>query len=354
MAETGKRFQEKKRTKKKGRVLKVILIILLVIILIIAGLVAGGYAYIHGKLSKINTVDINKDNIEINEGVEKQLKGYRNIALFGIDSRSDDYGVGNRSDCIIIASINEKTKDVKLTSVYRDSYLEITGRNLDKVTHAYSYGGPELAMSTLNTNLDLDITEFVAVNFDAVAEAVNALGGISISIDSSELKYINSYIDATSSITGISSKHVTTTGKQTLDGVQAVAYARIRYTSGGDYKRAERMRTVLEAMINKAKTKNIGELNELANRILPIISTNINTGDILGLIPSALSFNISNSIGWPYEVKGITLDRWYGVPVTLEESVVRLHKEIFGQENYEPSDNVKRISDKIIKKTGYQ
>ena len=263
---------------------------------------------------------------------------------------------GNRSDCIIIASINEKTKDIKLISVYRDTYMLLDEKGterLDKVTHAYSYGGAQNTLKALNTNLDLNITEYVTVNFDAVIAAVNAIGGVSIPIDQNELKYINDYIDATSQSSGVSSKHITKAGTQNLDGVQAVAYSRIRYTAGGDYKRTERMRTVIEAMLKKAKSLSIGQLNKLADTILPRISTNITTGEILGLIPSITSFNVRESLGWPYDTKGITLDRWYGIPITLESNVKKLHVEVFNQPDYEVNSNIKDISDKIVRKTGY-
>ena len=146
---------------------------------------------------------------------------------------------------------------------------------------------------------------------------------------------------------------MTSAGKQTLDGVQAVAYSRIRYTSGGDYKRTERMRTVIEAMIEKFKTKNISEMNQIIDQILPEVYTNITSGDIFSLIPSVASLKVTDSIGWPYETKGITLDRWYGVPVTLESNVKQLHQEAFGEPDYVPSDRVKEISNQIIQKTGY-
>ena len=230
---------------------------------------------------------------------------------------------------------------------------ESGSERLDKVTHAYSYGGAQNTLKALNTNLDLNISEYVTVNFDAVIAAVNAMGGVNIDIDSSELKYINDYIDATSQSSGVKSSHITKTGTQTLDGVQAVAYSRIRYTAGGDYKRTERMRTVVTAMMKKAKTLSITKLNSLADTILPKISTNISSMEIVSLIPSIASFNITESLGWPYETQGITLDRWYGVPITLESNVLKLHQEAFGQEDYEVSDTVKTISNQIIKKTGY-
>lgn len=344
------------KIKKKNKGLKIFLRVLIVIIVIILGIAIAGYSFVHNKLSKMKTEHIDKTAIGISEEAKDSLKGYRNIALLGIDSRADDYGTGNRSDCIIIASINEKTKEVKLLSVYRDTYVYVTengNKKLDKITHAYSYGGAQNTLKSLNEALDLNITEYVTVNFDAVIAAVNALNGVEIDITSEELKYINDYIDATSQSSGVKSSHLSKAGRQTVDGVQAVAYSRIRYTAGGDYKRTERMRTVVTAMAKKAKTLNIGQLNKLADEILPRVSKNIENNDIIALIPSALSFDITESLGWPYNVKGITTTAWYGVPVTLESNVIKLHKELFGQEDYKVSETVKEMNDAIIKKTGY-
>lgn len=344
------------KIKKKNKGLKIFLRVLIVIIVIILGIAIAGYSFVHNKLSKMKTEHIDKTAIGISEEAKDSLKGYRNIALLGIDSRADDYGTGNRSDCIIIASINEKTKEVKLLSVYRDTYVYVTengNKKLDKITHAYSYGGAQNTLKSLNEALDLNITEYVTVNFDAVIAAVNALNGVEIDITSEELKYINDYIDATSQSSGVKSSHLSKAGRQTVDGVQAVAYSRIRYTAGGDYKRTERMRTVVMAMMSKAKTLNIGQLNKLADTILPRISKNIENNDIIALIPSVMSFDVTESLGWPYDVKGISTTAWYGVPVTLESNVIRLHKELFGQEDYKVSETVKEMNDAIIKKTGY-
>lgn len=347
----GKHNEEKKKSKGLKIFLRVLLI-LLIIIVILAGIAVG---YVTNKLGKITVEEIDETAIGIEEETQERLSGYRNIALLGIDSRADDYGVGNRSDCIIIASLDENTKQIRLISVYRDTYMQIEEKGkqvLDKVTHAYAYGGAQNTLKALNTNLDLNITEYVTVNFDAVISAVDAMGGVTINIDSSEIKYINDYIDATSQSSGVSSSHITKTGSQTLDGVQAVAYSRIRYTAGGDYKRTERMRTVIEAMLNKAKTLSISQLNKLIDTVLPRVSTNISGAEILGLVPSITSYSISDSIGWPYKTEGITLDRWYGVPVTLESNVLQLHQEVFGQTDYVVNDTIKNISQQIINKTG--
>ena len=345
-----------RKKKKMNKAIKIFLIILLVLVIIIVGLGVAGYTFVNGKIGKMQKEDIDTTAVGINEETKQELKGYRNIALLGIDSRADDYGLGNRSDCMMIASINQETNEIKLISVYRDTYVYVTEngtKRLDKITHAYSYGGAQNTLKSLNEAMDLNITEFVTVNFDAVIAAVDSLGGVYIDIDETEIKYVNDYIDATSESSGVKSSHITHSGRQKLDGVQAVSYTRVRYTAGGDYKRTERMRTVVEAMLSKAKTLGVGQLNSFADTILPKIRTNISSSEIWGLIPKLASFKVTESIGWPYDTKGITLDRWYGVPVTLQSNVERLHKEAFEQEDYEASDTVKEMSAAIVKKTGY-
>ena len=328
----------RKEDKPKRTGLKVFGIIVLILIILLIAIIGVTFAFVNSKISKMQQVDIDENELSVSSQAEENLQDYRNIAIFGIDSREDTYDRGNRSDCIIIARINNKTKEVKLVSVYRDTYVNIEGHGLDKITHAYSYGGAQLAIKTLNENLDLNIKEFITVNFDAVKEIVDYIGGIDMNITSEEVSHI----------TGIS-----TAGTHTLTGEQALQYARIRYATGGDYKRTERMRNVLEAVANKVKTMNISQLNNLVDELLPKVYTNITASDIFSLFPSIASFNITDSIGWPYDVKGITLDRWYGVPTTLESNVKQLHQEIFEDTNYEPSDRVKEISNNIVEKTGY-
>lgn len=329
------RHSEEKKNKKGLKTFGIIVLVLLIILAIIVG---GTFAFVHSKLSKMQQVDLNEDDLNVSAQAEQQLAEYRNIAIFGVDSRDDSYDKGNRSDCIIIASINNKTKEVKLISVYRDTYVQIEGHGLDKITHAYSYGEAPLAIKTLNTNLDLNIKEFATVNFDVVKETVDYIGGISMPITSEEVGHISG---------------ITKPGTYTLTGEQALAYSRIRYASGGDYKRTERMRDVLTAVANKVKTLNISQLNGFVDTILPKVYTNITSADIFSMMPSIASYKITDSIGWPYETKGITLDRWYGIPVTLENNVKRLHQEAFDEADYTPSETVKDISNQIIEKTGY-
>ena len=355
---------ELQKTSKSNKIIKICLISFMIIILIIGMVALAGYIYIKNKLGKINYVEIDTNTIEINEEIKKEKEEkkdkndkvkYRTIALFGVDSRENKIEEGTRSDCIILAVIDENSKKISLISVYRDSYLQISGTGLDKVTHAYAYGGPKLSMSTLNTNLDLDITEFVTVNFKSLVDIIDSIGGITLDITNSEVKYINGYITETSKVTGKTAEQITKPGRYHLNGVQAVSYTRIRYTSGGDYKRAERMRTVLLAILNKAKGLSIGRLNKLADKLLPEIYTNIDSNEIMSMFPKLMKYYIAESRGWPYETKGKTMNNiWYGIPITLEENVKKLHEEVYHQTNYTVSNKVKEISNKIIEKTGYK
>ena len=328
-------MSEVKKIKKGLKSFGMIVITLLIILFIITG---GTFLYVKNKLGKIQRIDLNESDLNVSAQTDKKLADYRNIAIFGIDSRANTYDKGNRSDCIMIASINDKTKEVKLVSIYRDTLVQIEDHGLDKITHAYSYGEAPLAIKTLNTNLDLNIKEFVTVNFDAVKDIIDSIGGISMNVTNEEVPHISG---------------ITAAGTYNLTGEQALAYARIRYATGGDYKRTERMRDVLTAVVNKVKTFNISQLNSFIDKVLPRVYTNISENDIFSMIPNATSFKITKSIGWPYETKGITLDRWYGVPITLESNVTKLHQEIFDEKDYIPSDTVKEISNDIVKKTGY-
>ena len=341
----------KENKKKKNNVPLKILIVFVSIIAIVGGIIAG---FIFGKLSQINYKENKNEKfeVEINEGVNSE--GYLNIALFGVDSREASYE-NTRSDCIMVVSINEKTKKVRLASVYRDTYLKVPKRTFDKITHAFADGGPELSINTLNTNLDLDINKYVAINFDVVMDVVDAVGGIQMEIKQDEIKHINSYMDDIERTRGRYADRITTPGTYNLNGVQALAYSRIRYTAGGDYKRTERMRDVLMAAFSKFKKLNLVELNNLSNKILPEVSTNISSLQILSLASNATKYEIDESIGWPYEVRGFQpAGVWYAAPVNLEANVKKLHKALFDEEDYQVSSTVKNISNELIKKTGYK
>ena len=327
-------MEKKEKKEKKHSKLKVFFIIIAVILILLLIGVGIGYSFINSKLNKINYDKIDENTIEVTEGVTENLSGYRNIVLFGID---DADGYTGRSDCIIIFSINEQTKKVKMTSIYRDTYVEVPNHGYTKINHAYAYGGAALSMSTINRNLDLNIKEYVTINFQVVKDLVNEVGGIKINVTSAEA----------SQIPGI-----TKAGTYNLTGEQALAYGRIRKIDT-DYQRTERMRTVIDAVFSKIKKMSVAEMNKLADKILPEVHTNITKSEITEVMTDVASYSIGESIGWPYKVNGKMINKvWYGVPQTLEESVEKLHKDLFNEDNYEATDTVKTISSNIIKKTG--
>lgn len=313
--------------------LKIFLILVLIIVIVGIALTA---IFLKSKLAKINYENVTPEDIEINEGIEETLEGYTNIALLGLDARDNTFE-NSRSDCIMIISINNATKDVNIASVYRDTYLQIDGHGLDKVTHAYAFNKAPLALSTINTNLDLDITKYVTINFDSVVSIVDAIGGVTVDVTSAEATKIPGIYGA---------------GTYNLTGQQALAYGRIRKIDS-DYVRTERMRTVLINVFEKIKGLPLSKLNVLIDELLPHVSTNISQTEILSYASKINQYNVKKNFGWPYEVRGITLAAWYGVPVTLESNVKKLHEDLFADEEYVVSETVKNISQQIINRTGY-
>lgn len=311
-------------------------LLLFLLITVIAG-VATVAIFLKTKLNKINYENVTEKDIEINEGVEEVLTGYTNIALLGLDAQDATF-TNSRSDCIMLISINNVTKDVKIVSVYRDTYLDIEGYGLDKVNHAYAYGRAPVALSTINKNLDLDITKYVTIDFDSVINIVDAIGGVEITLTNAE----------TSQVTGISGA-----GTYNLTGKQALEYGRIRKIDT-DYARTERMRNVVIKVFEKAKTLSLAQLNSLIDDLLPEVTTNVNQAEIISYASKITSYNVTDSFGWPYEVKGYTGAAWYAAPVTLELNVKQLHEELFENEEYEVSETVKTISQSIINRTGYR
>jgi len=302
-------------------------------------------------------VYVDEENIETNTGLGNHMENYWNIALFGVDSRKGSLGKGTLSDTIIIASINQETKEVKLVSVYRDTYLNIGNDTYNKANAAYSKGGPVQAINMLNMNFDLNIKDYATVGWAGVADTIDALGGIEIDVDESEINHLNNYQVETSKSLGKSYTKVTSTGLQTLDGIQAVAYCRIRYTDGDDFKRTERQREVIQAIVDKAKGSSIGTLNSAANTIFEEVSTSLSLSEVLSLISDVTQYSIGETTGVPFEqyrtTGSVSGKGSCVIPVTLTDSVTELHKFLFdGAENYTPSSSVQGYSDKIASDTG--
>lgn len=333
-------------------------IALIVEIFVLVLMVVGYGAYsLNEKLNNIQYEEIKEENIVKNEGANEAQKGYKTIALFGIDSRStDSMKEGNRSDTIMIASINEETHEVRIVSVYRDTLFEIAdGSGLTtKVNAAYSYGGPELAISTLNANLDLEITDFVTVNFLALSKTIDHLGGIVIHVEDNELQMLNACITEQINITGIYSEGVFTTGDLLLNGTQATGYARIRSTDQGDITRTERQRDVLTKMLEKAKTADMETLENIIDDVFPNVCTSISKEEMISLAKGLLEYEMGPSVGFPlaympydHDTKGSIL-----VPADLSTNVSALHEFLFDTENYIPTQSVQNISAKIQAETG--
>lgn len=345
-----RRVSKKTRQKRKFILFAVEILLLLLLLAVL---------YLWGIFSK---VDIDQNfgdsqagiNEDINSQTVVQMKGYTNIALFGLDNRSSgNYAYGN-SDTIMIASINNDTHEVKLVSVYRDTYLNIGEGKYTKANAAYNLGGVERAVKMLNANFDLNITEYVCVDWAALIEAIDALGGIELQVTDLEVFYINGYLDEIDRVLGITTPKVKHSGYIELNGAQATAYARIRYTAGSDFLRTSRQRIILETMLNKAKTCSFGELTNMCNAVMDDISTSLTISEILGLAKDVAQYSIAETTGFPFYVTGRNLADGGDamIPIDLSKNVSELHTFLFGNEEYAPSNTVELIDATIIERSG--
>lgn len=292
------------------------------------------------------------------------MKGYTTIGLVGLDNRSTKLKSGN-SDTMIIASINNDTKKVKLVSVYRDTYLRIGedsegNGQYSKANAAYAKGGAEQFLNMLNTNLDLNVTDFVSVDFQAVAEAVELLGGIDVELKEEEVVHLNNYCVETSKVTGMDYTPLEKKeGTHHLNGVQTVAYARIRYTAGNDFRRAARQREVIYKIVEKAKKSDIATLSKILDKVFPNIYTSFTKAEILQMGMSMLSYDIEDQTGFPFDhlygqrVKDAMGGKDVVLPVTLESNVIKLHEFLYPEDSYTPSEEVKAYSQRIVDKSGF-
>lgn len=321
----------------------------------VALVAATGAVIVASKLSKIEKVPINPMELSVSEEARERGTGYLNVALFGVDSRKNELGTGTRSDTIMIASLNRETLEVKISSVFRDTLLEQDDGSINKANAAYSYGGPEEAVAMLNKNLDMDIEHYVTVNFDALIDVVDEVGGVEIDVTEEEIPYICGYAIEIMKVTGRVSPGVTEPGPQVLNGVQATAYARIRYTAGNDFKRAERQRTILTKIVEKLQQASPAQLNKIIDKVFPEVATNFTMTEILDYAKDAFEYRLGETTGFPFDK---TTDDLVDVgsvviPVTLESNVEQLHKFFYGDsEGYSVSSTVSAISDKVVAKAG--
>ncbi len=332
---------------------KLILLILEVLVLVAAVVIL----LVVMKLEKTNTrVNIDEDVLDIHEEVEENetMKGYRNIALFGVDSTTGELESKTRSDTIIIASINEDTKEVKLVSVYRDTFLNLGNDTYTKCNAAYQKGGPEQAMQMLNTNLDMDIKDFVTVGFKGLKDVVDALGGVEIEITQGEISHLNNYQYSMAEDMKIDYTPVKEPGVQTLNGLQAVAYCRIRQI-GNDFQRTERQRTVLMQISEKAKTMSASQLNSIATSAFEEVYTSLELQEILDLLAMINDYEITETAGFP-QMDALTTGviGSHGdciVPLDLADNVVWLHEFLFEEEGYQVTERVQNNSDEVESRT---
>lgn len=347
--------KKKKLTKRQQQKRKLIILGVEVLCL----LVLLGALYLWKLFSQVE-IDEGFTNTEagINEDLGDDtlltLEGYTNIALFGLDNRSvGNYDTGH-SDVIMIASINNQTKEVRLVSIYRDTYLGVGRGNLNKANNAYYVGGPKQAVQMLNANLDLDITDYACVDWAALIEAIDALGGVELELTSMEVTQVNKYLKDVDRVTGKKTPKLSGEGKMILDGSQATTYARIRKMVGDDFMRASRQRIVLEAMLNKAKTADIGTLLKICEAVFDDISTSLTLKEILGLAKHVSEYTIAATSGFPFDMttKTLAISGSTVIPISLENNVTQLHEFLFDAENYQPSVSVKAVSEAIIEKTG--
>ena len=339
------------KTVRRGR--RTPLMVLLIVLALFVVLAVGGTAMALSTLASAQNIPIDENNIGIDAGASASLDGYRNILVLGTDARKGEDSMA-RSDAIIVASINEDTDEVKLFSVFRDTLLDIGDGSLDKITHAYFYGGAQQSLKAINMNLDLNIDEVVVINWKTVADTIDAVGGIEIDVQESELEELNKYIPNTAKNVDGPSDKVESAGKQTLNGVQAVTYARIRKDAAtGDYRRNERMKIVFSETFKKIKESGPIRMLSVAKHAVPEVQTNLGTFDMFKLMLKAKSFDMTDSTtGFPYDVEGWTGTAWYGVPVNLSNNVSKLHAQFFNQEGYSPSSKVQEISNSIANRTG--
>ena len=283
---------------------------------------------------------------------------YRNIALFGVDSREGQLLAGTRSDTIMIASINEETKEIKLVSVYRDSFLNVGEDIYNKANVAYAKGGPERAIEMLNNNLDLNISDYVTVGFRGLIDTVESVDGIEMEISEEEIEYLNSYQMMMAQELGLEYTPIEEPGLQLLNGMQATAYCRIRYTAGSDFMRTQRQRNVLIAVLEKAKTKSLVEIKDAINAVLPSVSTSFSSAEILELATALPLYRVVDNTGMPfqqYRANAFVSNKGSCViPYDLEANVTELHRFLFDVQDYEPSDTVKQYNKDIRQQTeGY-
>ena len=353
----------------KSKIKKILFAVEIIVLLLFIG---GLYVYgqMNSKLDKINQPVLDDSKIKVNQEVqdsidsqESTLTGYTTYALFGIDHRDKNTALGGEnSDTIIIASVNNDTKDVKLVSVYRDTLLNLGNDTYSKANAAYAYGEAEQAITMLNTNLDLNISEYATVNFNALTTIIDDLGGLDMDMSYAEIVHMNNYCVETSEETGKDYTPIELPDRPDdieavqyhyhLNGVQATSYCRIRYTASLDMGRTERQRRVIQMIVSKAKSAGLGKIFKIMDDVFPMVTTSMTKDEILQLLPTLIGYSVDDTTGFPSSFKFSNVKGSIIVPTTLESNVIELHKFLYGDETYTPSATVLANSEKILEIVG--
>lgn len=338
-AAKAERVAKKRRARKRKRA--AVLIVELFVLFVLLGI-----GYVMNKYGKFQLNIFDNNEIQINEGVEKD--GYTTIAVFGTDSREGELEAGTHADTMIIASIDNKTKEIKLVSVYRDLLTMQADGNVRKANSAYFIGGPKDAINMLNRNFDLDIQDYVTVDFSVMAEVVDLLGGIEIDVSEEEAAEMNNHIDGTAELVGKETS-VMKAGTQVLNGVQAVTYSRIRKNVGGDYGRTERQRYVIAQMVDKVKTVKLSTINDIIDEVFSRISTSFTLTEMMELAAGTMKYELGDNKGFAFEYTDGTIEGIGSVviPLGVVENVEELHAFLYPKEEYKVTQTVEEIAIKI-------
>lgn len=355
--------------------------IVLLVVEIAALAIVIGLLYVETRIERINKADLSTNNLAADSAassVTEEVKAeegsteaatesadvtgqdqYREIALFGVDSLEGELSQKTRSDAIMILCINETKDEAKLVSIYRDTLLNLGDGTYNKCNAAYARGGPEQAIRMLNSNFDLNITDFVTIGFSGLTDVINALGGVEIDIDERELSHINDYQLTMAQELGCDYTEVTKTGLQTLDGLQATAYCRIRYTYGWDYRRAARQREVMYQIIDKAKQASPSTLAKVANDLFPEVYTSYDITNLTSDISKIYDITLEEEEDPSSMKNGVPLEEYRiqaelgnslgdcVIPRSLTDNAKWLYSYLFGEDDYMPSDTVQEYSDYI-------
>ena len=342
--------------------------ILFILEIVVLRLFIGGL-FVYGQISaKLDKIDIQETDLADQDIVTNdqapQMTGYTTYALFGLDHRSKNEKLNTEnSDTIIIASINNDTKAVKLVSVYRDTLLNVKDDTYSKANSAYAFGGPTNAVSMLNTNLDLNITDYVAIDFNALVTVVDCLGGLDIPLSYAEIVHMNNYCVETSEETGKSYTPVELPDPKPedeeaivdtyhLNGVQATSYCRIRYTASLDMGRTERQRRVIQMIVDKAKKAGLSTIFDIMDQVFPMVKTSVSKTEILKMIPAMIGYSIDETTGFPNDYKFAQVKGSVIVPTTLESNVLKIHQFLYGDASYTPTQDVLNRSAQITNIAG--